>query len=287
MSAPVLGRMAIPLLAIAPLLSACGGVPGPARYAADAPRAEDADVGPRTLYGPALALGQGQVRSYLVTDGADGAPVELGVSMDSAALEGLPASEPIMLMLELPSQAPEPYRFTMLDWNPHGHEPPGIYDHPHFDFHFYAANSDEVMAISPDDASFAEKANRLPEGEDVPEHYVVFVPPDLTPADVAVPSMGVHWVDTRAPELQGMFGNPDGYKPFTATFIYGSWDGRLTFYEPMITRAHLLTRPDEIRPVPRPVRYAAPGWYPGAYRVAWDAGSKQYRIALTQLSMRN
>ena len=30
-----------------------------------------------------------------------------------------------------------PLKWALLNWNPHGHIPPGIYDRPHFDVHFY------------------------------------------------------------------------------------------------------------------------------------------------------
>ncbi|MGW8265764.1 MAG: hypothetical protein ACWGSQ_05305, partial [Longimicrobiales bacterium] len=106
-------------------------------------------------------------------------------------------------------------------------------------------------------------------------------------ADVAVPQMGVHWVDVRSPELQAMFGNPGGYVPFDATFIYGSWDGRFTFLEPMVTRAFLLTHPDQLRPVSHPAAYPEPGWYPAAYRISYDAQARESRIALTQLAWHN
>ena len=46
-----------------------------------------------------------------------------------------------------------------------------------------------------------------------------------------VPTMGAHWIDVTAPELNG--------QPFTETFIFGSFDGKMTFYEPMITKAFI------------------------------------------------
>ena len=54
--------------------------------------------------------------------------------------------------------------------------------------------------------------------------------------------MGVHWIDVRSPELQGLLGKPERAKPFTATFIHGAWNGKFIFDEPMVTRAHLLAK---------------------------------------------
>ena len=86
----------------------------------------------------------------------------------------------------------------------------------------------------------------LPEQAGVPFRFVEFnaalAPPGVSPAQMAVPMMGVHWVDTTSPELQGVLGNPGGYRPFTRTFIHSSWDGQVIFWEPLITRAHILSK---------------------------------------------
>jgi hypothetical protein len=235
-------------------------------------------------YGPPVKLGNGMARTHVVLDARAGrAPLEVGVALAARALEGLSPIEPSMLHLQLPALAPAPYRFVMLDWNPMGHEPPGVYDAPHFDMHFYTVPEEDVAAILASDPDFADQANDLPTGDHVPRFYTVLAPPGLTPADVAVPMMGVHWVDVRSPELQGMFGNPGGYQPFSATFIYGSWAGRFTFLEPMITLEHLLTQPDGVRPIPQPALYPEAGWYPAAYRVQYDPQAREYRVALTEL----
>ena len=239
--------------------------------------------GAHRQYGPPVKLGAGMARAYVVRNARDDdAALELGVALDARSLQGL-SGDPALLHLRLPARSPEPYRFVMLDWNPGGHEPPGVYDVPHFDFHFYTVPEEDVAAIDPADPAFADEANNLPTGDHVPPHYAVLAPPGLMPADVAVPGMGVHWIDVRAPELQGMFGNPDGYEPFTATFIYGSWDGRITFLEPMITRDFLLGHPDEVRELPQPAAYPAAGWYPAAYRITYDPQAREYRVALTEL----
>jgi hypothetical protein len=109
-----------------------------------------------------------------------------------------------------------------------------------------------------------------------------------------VPMMGVHWVDVRAPELQALLGKPEAYKPFTATFVHGSWNGEFHFWEPMITRAHIAKKKtaadpavrDQIIPIPTPAKYKTPGYYPAAYRIMWDADAREYRISLAQLALR-
>jgi hypothetical protein len=44
---------------------------------------------------------------------------------------------------------------------------------------------------------------------------------------------------------------------------------------------------DEIIPVPTAPRYTHAFYSPSAYRIAWDAQAKEYRVALVQLSWRD
>jgi hypothetical protein len=193
----------------------------------------------------------------------------------------------LMIPMTLPARAPAPYRFVLFDWNPLGHAPPGVFDAPHFDVHFYMVARDEVDAITPDNPEFVAKANNLPTGDFVPPLYVVGKPPGATPAAVAFPGMGVHWQDLLSPEYQRILGRPDAYRPFTKTYVYVTWDGRITALEPMITREYLLRRSTEVVPVRQPARYPEPGWYPGAYRIEYDEQASEYRIALVDFSWRN
>lgn len=248
--------------------------------------------GAHRQYGKPVKLGNGQARMYVVLDAKNGqAPMEVGIALDERALEGLPTTHTMLeLPMSLPTHAPLPYRSTVLNWNPQGHIPETVYDVPHFDFHFYFTTQAEVAAILPSDPEFATKANNVPTGDFLPPFYILPVPPgtDLTP--VAEPRMGVHWVDARSPELQrilGPMGDPNRYEPFTRTFIYGSWNGRFTFLEPMITLDFLRTRPDTVMEISQPARYPESGWYPDAYRITYDAQAKEYRVGLVGLSRRD
>jgi hypothetical protein len=284
-------------------LAACGN-PTDTGNGANTGSRDDGANG-RLYYGKAAALGKGTIRSYVVVDKtAPGTPLEIGVAMSESAMDSLPATMPtglggVMLMntllLDLPETNPTPYKFVQFDWNPMGHEPAGVYDLPHFDFHFYTVPVAIRNSIVTTDPAYAQKAANFP----APQYRAAFYLDAATPAGVppsaaAVPEMGLHWVDVRSPELQGMIGNPGAYKPFTATFIYGSWNGQFIFDEPMITRAHILAKRtttdvsvrDEIMPVSVAHKHAQPGFYPGAYRIMWDATQKEYRIALTQLEQR-
>jgi hypothetical protein len=284
---------------------------GAAAPGASLDRAGYDQAGAHRQYGTPVKVGNGTVRTYIVSDAKQGGrPLEIGVAMSEKSLEGLPAGAPMsamqghdhaamamnMYLLDLPTRNPTQYRFVQFDWNPNGHEPAGVYDLPHFDFHFYTVPVEVRNSIVPSDPQYAAKAANFP----APEYRAPFYIDAATaagapPAAVTVPQMGLHWLDVRSPELQAMAGNPAGYRPFTKTFIYGSWDGQFIFDEPMITRAYILEKKtatdpavvDEVIPVPTAARYSPAGFYPSAYRITWDAQQKEYRIALTQLSWRD
>lgn len=261
-------------------------------------------------YGPALKVGDGTARTYVSFDVRDKrVPVEVGVALSETSLGGLPS--PMVMRdnaagahqhldthvydLTMPSVNGTPYQFVELDWNPGGHEPPGVYDLPHFDFHFYTVEKPVRDGIDPvrlGEKAYLEKSGKLPPEAERAPNFVALSAPG-TPV-MAVPRMGTHWVDVRTPELQGMFGRPEAYLPFTTTFLHGSWDGQFIFDEPMITRAFIMARKtattpaerDRVIDLPLAKGYAKNGYYPEAYRITWDESAREYRIALTKLVRR-
>ncbi|HEU4563651.1 MAG TPA: DUF5602 domain-containing protein [Gemmatimonadaceae bacterium] len=303
-------RVAAMVVAVALASHACtDGAAAPRAGTPAAGRA--ADPGVHRQYGTPMRVGNGRARTYIVLDQtAGGRPLEVGVALDEAALEGLstPAAAAAggsgphahagtaIFDLELPARHGTQYRFVQLDWNPGGHEPPGVYDVPHFDFHFYTiskAERDSIDVSVLGEAEYAARASSLPPEEERTATYVPLSPPGGPVA--SVPRMGVHWGSLNAPELQGVFGHPEAARPFTTTFLRGSWNGRVTFDEPIVTRAFILGRRaatapaqrDSVIPLPSAQRYRPAGHYPAAYRVAYDAQAKEYRIALVQLTRRD
>jgi Domain of unknown function (DUF5602) len=246
-------------------------------------------------YGAPVALGNGQARTYVLTDRKSGHPVEVGIALSAESLDSLPRlsaehapgthGPSREYLLELPAGNPTPYRFVEVDWNPMGHG--GPYTAPHFDFHFYRVPLSVRNEIVLEDPAFAEKAARLPAGEEMPAGYVSsHVLLKTTPAAMTVPRMGLHWLDVKSPEL------PPSNRPFTTTFIVGSWNGQVIFDEPMVTRDFILaqrTGPATADSIPLPLaqRYVPAGYYPVSYAVRWDSGSREYRIALKGLTPRD
>ena len=268
--------------------AACAEEPSMSPSAA---RAGYDEPGVHRQYGTPITLGQGKARSYVVLKGDEA--LEVGIALDERAMDGLPAhghgdgphGNFVEYIVPMPAQNATPYKFVELDWNPAGHGMP--YDEAHFDFHFYTITKAERDAIDPSltgPQQYMAKSANFPGG--APQRYVALAPPG-EPV-MAVPRMGVHWVDMASPELQALLGNPAGYRDFTTTFIQGSWDGQWIFAEPMITRSFILSRKtgaqrDTLVTLPARTQAGAPVGYPGAYRILYDEQAKEYRIALTQL----
>ena len=166
--------------------------------------------------------------------------------------------------LDLPDVAFDSlFKHILFDWNPQGHPPNNIYGLPHFDFHFYIQSEDAVRAIRPgpcselidcDDFKVAQKP--------VPARYIHA---DHIDVGAAVPAMGNHLIDSKSAELA------PGGPPFTQTFIFGAYDGHVTFYEPMITLAYLLGGPDECFALKLPRAYEQAGYYPSEYCIRASA----------------
>ncbi|HNX83163.1 MAG TPA: DUF5602 domain-containing protein [Bacteroidales bacterium] len=220
----------------------------------------------RTFYSSARHIGNGRAQAW-VTENREGEPVSVGLTLSAGALTNLP-DEMTGFVLELPKgKGKNFYTFVMLDWNPQGHEPPQIYGLPHFDVHFYIVPDEVRLGMLPEKVTEFEN---LPSDEYVPAGY--FRGPGF------VPFMGVHWLNGASHELHGA--------TFTQTFIWGSYDGEFVFWEPMLTRDYLLTRPNEVIGIPQPAAYKRDGWYPTRYEISWSKYGNDYTIALRDLQFR-
>ena len=231
--------------------------------------APQASGGGRTEIGEVKKLGDGSVCSWVRFDQKN-EPAAIGVTLTESALSGLPTTGDRGLaccqnetVLHLPaSVAGAPFTHIAVNWNPNGHIPEGIYDKPHFDFHFYMMDESLRQNIAVDDADLAKN----PPAACVPAGHV--------PAP-GIMKMGVHWIDPTSPKFNG--------KPFTKTFIYGACAGKVSFIEPMITKAYLESKPDSIDPIKQPKAYAA-GYFPSQYTIKYDRATHEYTIALEGLA---
>lgn len=219
----------------------------------------------RTLRGADIAVGGGLAHSEMVVDG-DNAIQSIRVVFNEAALTNLPGTLPnTEFIVPLPTGAPTTvFNHIGINWQPNGHPPPAVYTVPHFDVHFYLISTQERDAISPADPAFVAKATKAPTTEETVPRYVG--------DPFGIPRMGTHWSDQDSHEFHG--------QPFTSTIIYGFYDGKMIFIEPMMTKAFLDSKPDETKPLRVPSKYPKAGRYPSSYRVVFDDAAKEYRVEM-------
>jgi hypothetical protein len=213
--------------------------------------------------GPVEKFQHGKAWTWVQVDKQD-KPVRIGIAIDDEAMNSLDPggdhngghNHVNALSLDFhPKAAITPFKHALLDWNPNGHEPAGVYDLPHFDFHFYMTNEAERLAIPPYEVDNTGFLN-FPAAGYMPGVYV--------PTPGGVPQMGTHWIDVNAPEING--------GTFTQTFIYGSYNGNTTFYEPMITKSFLGNNTSFVRNIPVPTKFKTAGYYPTQMRIEKSNG---------------
>ena len=170
-----------------------------------------------------------------------------------------------------------PFKWALVNWNPMGHIPPGVYDLPHFDVHFYLEPMDRVFAIEPgpcgpefvrcDQFEMAKKP--------VASNYIH---PDYKDVDAVAPAMGNHLIDLTSPEFNG--------QRFTRSWIFGVYGGRITFYEEMLSREYILTKPDRCHPIKSPVAVDRAGYYPTVSCVRYDGARDTYNVSIEEFVLR-
>ncbi|MEN9612080.1 MAG: hypothetical protein RLZZ628_2894 [Bacteroidota bacterium] len=212
------------------------------------------------IYGRKQVLGQGTVRAFVKMSNYKGHQTveEVGMAFSEAALVQLPHEAAVVLAIP-DEAAPTHLKHIYLTFAQEGHPPMNIYTVPHFDIHFYNTTSADRQTIIPDDPRFFVN----PPAGFLPATYV---------QEAAVPQMGMHWVDPASPEFHG--------ERFTSTFIYGSLNGKVTFYEPMITLAHILNTKSRYYPILQATKFAQSGLYANEYGLRYNTEAHEHQVVL-------
>jgi hypothetical protein len=212
----------------------------------------DSATDPNPTYtGVAQTIGNGKVFSWVKFTGDK--PTSIGLTLAKGALDNIPHGNSTSLIIALPTEAvgKTPFDHLYLDFSHTGHEPPGIYDVAHFDVHFMMQANAERSVIPPYSNTTAAKFDNLPPAGIMPVPYI------RLPA--GVPLMGVHWANPTSTELNG--------GKFTETLIMGSYDGKMTFLEPMVTLELMQSKPNITKNVPTPTKFAKAGYFPMKYSI--------------------
>ena len=252
------------------------------------------------IYGDRTSLGDGHVHTYIQYND-DGSPSAIGVQFSKSTLSDLPQGSDANYcwdkngngqieveeheclitherILFLPEHNQNiPFKWVLLNWNPEGHPPPGVYDLPHFDIHFYTMDH-----LKRNHIRMGPCAVEMMNCDDL-KKALTPVPPQFMPEEyisigeaVAVPRMGMHLLNPRSPELL----KPPENKKFTHTYFYGAYDGHITFFEPMVTLAFFQSEPDVCIATKQPSEFETSGYYPTEYCMKFNPKTSQYTVSL-------
>jgi hypothetical protein len=244
--------------------------------------------------GPKVAIGNDSARSWVSVRKDTGLPYEIGIEMTPGALTGLPDDTPglegptIVLPLHIKAKQLTPFKHIGLNWQNHGHGggPTNTeFNSPHFDFHFYTISNEERLAIPdwcscPADAAFniypptttttTNPPITITTGGYMPLGYVT------PPGQGAVyGQMGKHWLPI-----------PFNYLPFTKVMVYGTYNGKIVFVEPMVTLEYLSSNPDFSAAYSQPELFEKAGNYPTKYNIYRDAKTGNTKITLSNFVSR-
>lgn len=262
------------------------------------------DHSSETMYGGIAEIGNGQVESYAEVDG-EGVPQAIGLKFSKDALQNLPAdmgdgnrcadlnsdnvidkkTECLMWherVIPLPSDISRrsdiPFKWALLNYNPHGHMPEGVWNVPHFDVHFYIESIEKVFSLMP--GPCGPEKMRCDQYEmatkPVPSNYIHA---DYKDVGAAAPAMGNHLVDPTGPEFNGA--------PFTRSWIYGANNGRITFWEEMIALDYMMSQPNECHPIKTPAAVDLSGYYPTTVCTVYNPEDESVTVSVEKFEFRN
>jgi hypothetical protein len=224
------------------------------------------------VFGKPVAVGNGMAFTWAKLGAGPNKVEAMGITFTETSLEGLPELTKEMPMasyvLEVPKEIKgKPYDHVGLDWNPKGHPPMPLYGQPHFDIHFYTISEATRAGITAKGADL-KKCQNKPGAKFIPAGYIL-------PPDTIVPTMGAHWIDPKSGEFNG--------KEFDTTFLFGTYNGKLAFIEPMITTKFLASKPDFHQALPVPQAVDVTGFYPSSYSVKYNENRKEITVSLEGL----
>jgi len=218
-----------------------------------------------TYKGPQVKVGNGHARTF-ITINPSGAPKEIGVIFTKEALSGLPATNSLY-QLEFHDKALNGtlFKHVAIGWSAAGHGlPPSGSMGPHMDCRFFLMTAAERLAIP------APSTSGYPAGGG----FDVSPPSGYLPANyamnAAVAQIGRHWAENIF--SAGM--------TVPHTMILGTWNGALTFINPIVTLTTLASGTSYSVAYPQQQFFAKRGYYPTKYNIYKDDKGSHY-VTLT------
>jgi hypothetical protein len=245
------------------------------------------------------SLGDGYVQS-IVQKNADGSLKAIGVIIDQAAMDTLPmvpgndgqtcfdknndgsvdleneCNGGHERILWFPKIKDLPFQFVMFNWQGKGHGPPGAWDKPHFDLHYFMMDFTARNQIRTGNCGvYVDCVDYQKAIKDVPPQ---FAPVGFENQRGVSGRMGNHLSNlTDSPFTDGVF---------THAFVYGSYDGHITYFETIIKGDFIKSKPDECKPIKAPPAMEKSGLYPKQFCTRFRPERGDYLLTLEDFEYR-
>jgi len=169
-----------------------------------------------------------------------------------------------------------PFQYITFDVQHKGHMPPGVYTVPHIDFHFFLTPLAEVKkAFGPVPGVCSGLTKEAMYNANKPLPKACFPKGRWRNVNAVAPMQGNHLANMDSPE--------NNHQSFTNTYIWGMFNGRLTYMEPMITLKYLEgLKPGakECKTTSLPTEFPEANYYPAQYCTIKDAKTGAISVEL-------
>ncbi len=252
-------------------------------------------LGPCPQLGDRVTFANGSMQTFLQVN-PDGTPYSYGLGFPAKTLEDLPSKDNpndfqncfdadengsisekecvgghFRFLFFPKKNLKTPIKWSSISFSPVGRLPPLPYDLPVFEFRFnlmdFSKNNSIKLGPCPgltncEDYALASK--------DVPEKYL---PKGYSNLNIIEGKVGNLLVDTHGFEF-------DPKKRFRQSFILGSFDGHLSFFEVMVSLEELNKKKTICLPIKQADSYEELGHYPTKYCVKYWVDKEMYFVTL-------
>jgi hypothetical protein len=257
--------------------------------------------GPCDLMENRVSFGDGYVQT-IVHKNPDGSLKAIGVTVDQAAMDTLPmvptndgqtcwdkngdgTTDPEKecnggheRVLWFPKIKDMPFQWIMFNWQGRGHGPLGAFDKGHFDLHFFMQDFVARNFIRTGPCGVYTDCNDYAKA--IKDPPAPFYPLGFENQKGVSGRMGNHLADIAEPPFTAG-------STFTQAFVYGAYDGHLTYFETVVEGNFIKSKPDECRPIKAPPAMEVSALYPTQYCTRYRADKGDYLMTFEDFEFRN
>ncbi|GMU06183.1 hypothetical protein [Corallococcus caeni] len=250
-----------------------------------------------------VSFGDGYVQS-IVQKNPDGSVKAIGVTVDQAAMDTLPMLPNLPTndgqtcwdtnndgvtdpekecnggherVLWFPKMKDVPFQWIMFNWQGRGHGPIGAFDKGHFDLHFFMQDFVKRNFIRTGPCGVYTDCNDYAKA--IKDPPAPFYPTGFENQKGVSARMGNHLADIAESPFNG--------EPFTQAFVYGAYDGHITYFETVVEGGFAKSKPaEDCRVIKAPPAMEVSGLYPTRYCFRYREDRGDYLMTLEDFEYR-